>query len=132
MTPSSPFSGFDFSLIDRLIFHPRPDFSSPAPAGAEDHAFPVAPEVNLSSRFYLADPKGPDLLFFHGNGEIASDYDDLGPCFNRWGISLLVADYRGYGRSGGRRPSAPCCRTPWPCSIRCRNGAQSKHGPDPS
>jgi uncharacterized protein len=98
---AAPFSNVDFSPIDRLIFHPRPDFSSPAPDGSEDHLFPVEPGVEIGARFFLADPKNPDLLFFHGNGEIASDYDDLGPCFIRWGISLLVADYRGYGRSGG-------------------------------
>lgn len=101
MTNPSPFANFDFSLIDQLIFHPRPDFSPSTPSGAEDRLFPVAPGVEIGVRFYLTDPKNPDLLFFHGNGEIASDYDDLGPCFNRWGINLLVADYRGYGRSGG-------------------------------
>jgi uncharacterized protein len=98
---AAPFSNADFSLIDRLIFHPRPDFTASPPGGGEDHLFVVEPGVEVGARFFLSEPKNPDLLFFHGNGEIASDYDDLGPCFNRWGISLLVADYRGYGRSGG-------------------------------
>ena len=43
----------------------------------------------------------PTILFFHGNGEIAADYADVGPLLNDRGISLLVAEYRGYGRSGG-------------------------------
>lgn len=101
MTDATPFSRSDYFLIDQMIFHPRRDLLSRPPAGVEDHAFPVTPEVNIAGRFYLTDPKGPDLLFFHGNGEIASDYDDLGPCFNRYGINFLVADYRGYGQSGG-------------------------------
>ena len=96
-----PFANFDFAFIDQLIFHPRPDFSPSPPSGAEDRLFSVAPGVEIGGRFFLGDPKKPDLLFFHGNGEIASDYDDLGPCFHRWGLNLLVADYRGYGRSGG-------------------------------
>jgi len=99
--PAAPFADFDCSRIDGLIFHPRPDFTASPPGGAEDHMFVVEPGVAVGARFFLSEPKNPDLLFFHGNGEIASDYDDLGPCFNRWGISLLVADYRGYGRSGG-------------------------------
>jgi hypothetical protein len=40
-------------------------------------------------------------LFFHGNGEIASDYDDIGPLYTQAGINFFVADYRGYGLSGG-------------------------------
>jgi fermentation-respiration switch protein FrsA (DUF1100 family) len=46
-------------------------------------------------------PNGPNLLFFHGNGEIAADYDDLGPLFTARGLNLTVADYRGYGQSSG-------------------------------
>jgi fermentation-respiration switch protein FrsA (DUF1100 family) len=42
-----------------------------------------------------------NLLFFHGNGEIAADYDEIGPYYNRIGINFLAADYRGYGRSTG-------------------------------
>ncbi len=43
----------------------------------------------------------PCILFFHGNGEVACDYDPVAPVYNRLGINLFVADYRGYGRSGG-------------------------------
>ena len=50
----------------------------------------------------VADPAAPSILFFHGNGEIVADYDDLGPLYNRMGINFLAADYRGYGRSTGR------------------------------
>jgi alpha-beta hydrolase superfamily lysophospholipase len=44
----------------------------------------------------------PVILFFHGNGEIVSDYDDLGPIFAQMGINFLPCDYRGYGRSTGQ------------------------------
>jgi len=49
----------------------------------------------------LADPRAANILFFHGNGEIVEDYDPVGPVFNRFGLSFLAVDYRGYGRSGG-------------------------------
>ncbi len=102
MTDSSnPFSFFDRPEINALIFHPRPDFSDSPPAGAEDHLFPVAPEVEIGARFYLSDPAGPHLLFFHGNGEISADYDEAGLFYRQLGISLLAADYRGYGKSQG-------------------------------
>jgi len=41
------------------------------------------------------------MLFFHGNGEVACDYDGIAPLYQRLGINLFVADYRGYGASGG-------------------------------
>ena len=44
----------------------------------------------------------PTILFFHGNGEIVADYDEMGPIYNRLGINFLPVDYRGYGRSGGQ------------------------------
>ena len=99
--PYTPFAEVDFSLIDQRIFHPRRDPHGRPPLGVEDHSFPVEPGIEIGSRFYLAEPAGPHLLFFHGNGEIAADYDKIGPSYNRLGISLLVADYRGYGKSGG-------------------------------
>jgi alpha-beta hydrolase superfamily lysophospholipase len=98
---SSPFSCFDRSEVNSLIFYPRPDHSLSPPAGAEDHLIPVAPDISLGARFFLSDPAGPHLLFFHGNGEIGSDYDDVGPLYNQLGLSLLAIDYRGYGKSQG-------------------------------
>ena len=91
---TSPWSISGFFI---RVLKPR----SQLPAGAEDPLFPVDSGIEIGGRFYPADSAGPDLLFFHGNGEIASDYDEAGPGFNRLGISLLVADYRGYGRSRG-------------------------------
>jgi pimeloyl-ACP methyl ester carboxylesterase len=95
-------SCFNASLSPRFdIFHPRPDTTVSPPPGVEDHLFPVGPDISLGSRFYLSDPNGPHLLFFHGNGEIASDYDDVGPLYQQLGLSLLAMDYRGYGKSQG-------------------------------
>jgi hypothetical protein len=39
------------------------------------------------------------LLFFHGNGETAEDVEYAAPIFSEMGVSLFVADYRGYGWS---------------------------------
>jgi hypothetical protein len=63
---------------------------------------PVEDQVSLGARFHLNDSHAPNILFFHGNGEIASDYDDLADLYARIGVNFLPVDYRGYGRSGGR------------------------------
>ncbi len=95
----------DYSVLDRpevlrVVFYPRQDWTSP-PAGASDHLVPVEPGVSISCRFYPASPGAPSILYFHGNGEVACDHDWIAPLYNREGIGLFVADYRGYGRSDG-------------------------------
>jgi hypothetical protein len=62
----------------------------------------VAAGVAVAARLYPADPASPWILHFHGNGEIAADYDGLAPAFRALGASLLCADFRGYGRSNGQ------------------------------
>ena len=85
--------------ILQAVFHPRPAFS----ADGGDHAvhIPVADGVTIGSRFHTTAAHAPTILFFHGNGEIVPDYDDLGPLYNNIGINFAVVDYRGYGHSTG-------------------------------
>jgi len=86
----------------RALFYPRREADPPAPApGLIPLSVEVEPGLTLGARLYPARPDSPALLYFHGNGEIAADYDDLAPLYTRLGITLLVADYRGYGTSGG-------------------------------
>lgn len=100
------FTGHDVSALDRpevlqYLFHPRKEHIQTPPQGAIDFFIPVEEGEKLAVRFYRAGPKEPHLLFFHGNGEIASDYDIIGPPYNRYSINFLVVDYRGYGLSTG-------------------------------
>jgi len=44
---------------------------------------------------------GPAVVCFHGNGELIDDNTDTARTFAAWGISVLLVEYRGYGRSGG-------------------------------
>jgi len=95
----------DYSSLDRssalgYIFYPRTDFT-PCPENTFDLFVPVADQVSISCRFYTGHPERPWILFFHGNGEVVSDYDEIAPLYHQKGINLVVADYRGYGASGG-------------------------------
>lgn len=100
-------STIDFSKLDRpeillFLFHPRPDIqSAPLRDRAMDLSIPVEGENTIGARFHFFGNRAPNILFFHGNGEIVSDYDDLGPFYNREGINFIPVDYRGYGRSTG-------------------------------
>ncbi len=98
----------DYSILDRpeilmFLFHPRPESNRPAGiSSAQDMLIAVEPGVDVGARFHMAAKTGVNLLFFHGNGEIVSDYDELGPVYNQMGINFLAIDYRGYGRSIGQ------------------------------
>jgi hypothetical protein len=99
--PPIDYSALDRPEIAHLIFHPRSETPSLANTLAKDIYIPVGEEISIGARFHIAGKEAPNILFFHGNGEIVSDYDDLGPVYNRIGINFLPVDYRGYGRSGG-------------------------------
>jgi uncharacterized protein len=95
----------DYSLIDqpstlKYIFYPRND-ATPCPENAFDLPVPVEEDVSIFCRFYAGHQEWPWILFFHGNGEVVSDYDTIGPLYNKKGLNLVVADYRGYGMSSG-------------------------------
>jgi len=100
MSQQSDYQAFDKPEIVRFVFFPRKDFTQPFP-GAYDHLIPVDKNVSISCRFYVHGFKAPTILFFHGNGEVVCDYDFIAPVYHRRGINLFVADYRGYGASGG-------------------------------
>jgi len=95
----------DLSLIDQphilaFFFYPRQDYNK-CPDNAFDFLVPVEKDISISCRFYAGDKTWPSILYFHGNGEVAFDYDGIAPFYHHKKINLVVADYRGYGRSQG-------------------------------
>jgi fermentation-respiration switch protein FrsA (DUF1100 family) len=100
---NSEYSQLDSPEILMGLFHPRPEYELiTRVVNAIQVAISVETNIVVSGRFHMTGKSAPNILFFHGNGEIASDYDELGPIYNRMGMNFLVVDYRGYGRSTGR------------------------------
>jgi fermentation-respiration switch protein FrsA (DUF1100 family) len=101
------FSKPDYEVLDHpeilgLLFHPRPEWSGTPPLGdSEKLSIPVDENISIGATLHFAEKSAPTILFFHGNGEIVSDYDELGPLYTRMGINFFPVDYRGYGRSTG-------------------------------
>ncbi len=87
--------------ITQFLFYPRKESGRKPPGNAVDMDIPVENGIRIGVRLYSTSSEKPHILFFHGNGEIAEDYDDIGPVYTDYGINFIVADYRGYGRSGG-------------------------------
>ena len=95
----------DFSPLDRpqirsVMFYPRPD-QSPAPAGGQDLFVPAADGAKLHARIYPGSESLPTIVFFHGNGEVVADYDEISLLYARFGLNFVACEYRGYGQSGG-------------------------------
>lgn len=88
--------------VQRVLFRPRAASRTALPSGAADIDVNVEPGTSIGCRLFTADKTAPTVLFFHGNGEIVADYDDIGPLYREAGLNFLVVDYRGYGWSNGR------------------------------
>ncbi len=93
-------SVFDSQAFNNNLFFPRKDTAS-TPDSCDDIQVEVEPETFIHIRRHPSPDARLSLLFFHGNGEIVSDYDNLAEHFNSLGVELVVADFRGYGRSTG-------------------------------
>ncbi|MCX7966360.1 MAG: lysophospholipase [Syntrophorhabdaceae bacterium] len=92
----------DIPEVLNRLFYPRREFlnDSTLPA-AKNHYIQVEDKIKIVCRFYPSVQDGPNILFFHGNGETVFDYDYIAPLYQKRKINLFVADYRGYGASDG-------------------------------
>jgi len=101
-------SRIDYSELDRpemlmALFHPRPEWGeSMSDLPYDELHVPVAKDVTVGGRFYVRGKQLPTILYFHGNGEIVADYEDVATLYVRAGINFLPVDYRGYGKSTGK------------------------------
>jgi alpha-beta hydrolase superfamily lysophospholipase len=93
----------DNPLVQSILFYPRPDQTGGSVLpDTYDGTVPVEEGIVLGYRLYAHPAVAPVILYFHGNGEIASDHDFIAQRYHAAGASLLVVDYRGYGWSTGQ------------------------------
>ncbi|UCD93347.1 MAG: alpha/beta hydrolase [Candidatus Zixiibacteriota bacterium] len=88
-----------------FVYFPTPDIeATPAAAGLayEDISFETSDGVRLSGWFVSAERPRGVILFCHGNGGNISHRIESIEIFQRLGMSVLIFDYRGYGRSDGK------------------------------
>ncbi|MEN8257545.1 MAG: alpha/beta hydrolase [Thermodesulfobacteriota bacterium] len=103
---------FVFLYQNNLLFLPniggRKVEATPANVGLayEPVTLTSSDNVQLDGWFLPVDQARGAILFFHGNaGNISHRLDSL-LIFHRLGYSVLIFDYRGYGRSQGRPTEA--------------------------
>ena len=88
----------DLNILSSFLFHPRQSYQD---IGENDIQIDVEDSVQVGIRLHLINQSTPTILFFHGNGEIGSEYDDIARVYNQKNINFIIADFRGYGFSSG-------------------------------
>lgn len=96
------------SLLDRpellqTLFFPQP--ATPqyqGDGGIWDGTIPVD-GAELGYRLFVYQPDAPLVVYYHGNGELATHYDSIAKIFHDIAaVSLVVIEFRGYGWSTGK------------------------------
>ena len=88
----------DLNIINTFLFHPRKSYQE---MDEKDIQINVGDSVHVGIRLHLINKSFPTILFFHGNGEIGPEYDDIARVYNQKNINFIIADFRGYGFSTG-------------------------------
>ena len=91
---------------EKLIFKPeklRQDFEFRYDIPFKEYFFDVAPGVRINGlHFYRPDPAGL-ILYFHGNTRSIKGWAKYSRDFYRYNYDVVLVDYRGFGKSTGRR-----------------------------
>lgn len=93
----------DFIIRNFVFFPVKPLAFSPREWGMdfEDVYFKTSDGVKLNAWFIKAGQNSPVVLWFHGNAGNIADRVENAKLLSDRGISLLMVDYRGYGKSEG-------------------------------
>lgn len=94
----------DKPQVTSNLFYPRKTIANTHPdkRNIKDGKVVIDADIALGYRLYLHHSSASILLYFHGNGEIVTDYETIAPYYHQAGVSLLVVDYRAYGWSTGK------------------------------
>jgi len=96
-------------LQERMIFprqYANPRALSGPPEGVTSR-WSAAPDGTRVEAWFIAAEgvgavrPGPVVVFFHGNGELIDDQRSLAAFYVAQGVSVLLPEYRGYGRTSG-------------------------------
>jgi pimeloyl-ACP methyl ester carboxylesterase len=95
-----------YFLQDLFIFKPEkldPDFKFEYDIPFRELNFDIEPGVRINGlHFYRSDPKGL-ILYFHGNSRSIKGWAKYARDFYRYGYDVVLVDYRGFGKSTGKR-----------------------------
>jgi pimeloyl-ACP methyl ester carboxylesterase len=95
-----------YLIQEKLIFKPEklhPDFKYKYDAPFHELFFDVSPGVRINGlHFTVVKPLGL-VLYFHGNTRSIKGWARYARDFFRYGYDVVLVDYRGFGKSTGKR-----------------------------
>ena len=98
----NPLSAIEQASVYPAEKAPPQGYGDPARIGAEDAWFRAADGIRLHGLFFPHPSPRAVILYAHGNGGNVGTWADVGRQLRKQhGVSVLVFDYRGYGRSEG-------------------------------
>lgn len=91
---------------EKLIFKPeklKQDFAFKYDLPFREYFFDIEPGVRINGLHFFRDtPKGL-ILYFHGNTRSIKGWARYAKDFYRFGYDVVLLDYRGFGKSTGKR-----------------------------
>lgn len=98
-----------YFVQDQFIFKPEKlpaDFEFHYDAPFKELFFDVEPDVRINGlHFFVNNPLGL-VLYFHGNSRSIKGWAKYARDFYRYQYDVVLVDYRGFGKSTGRRSEA--------------------------
>jgi pimeloyl-ACP methyl ester carboxylesterase len=95
-----------YFVQERFIFKPEKlpqDFEYRYDVPFEELFFDIEPGIRINGlHFYCKEPKGL-ILYLHGNSRSIKGWAKYARDFYRYGYDVLLVDYRGFGKSTGKR-----------------------------
>jgi len=95
-----------YFIQDKLIFKPeklKADFEFKYDIPFREYFFAVQPGVSINGiHFFRENPKGL-ILYFHGNTRSIKGWARYARDFYRYDYDVVLIDYRGFGKSTGKR-----------------------------
>lgn len=95
-----------YFLQERFIFRPEvleADFQFRYNAPFKEYFFDIEPGVRINAlHFHRENPKGL-ILYFHGNTRSIKGWARYAKDFYRYDYDVVLVDYRGFGKSTGKR-----------------------------
>lgn len=102
-----------YFIQERLIFKPEKlaaDFEFKYDAPFKEISFQPEAGVTISGiHFYVKNPHGL-ILYFHGNTRSIKGWGKYAKDFYRFGYDVVLVDYRGFGKSIGKRSETAMTR----------------------
>lgn len=93
-------------ILQRAVLFPKPPAALVSPAVGRSDLEVVWLDPERVEAWYLparnVDGPAPALLFTHGNGELIDYWLDAFSGASESGLAVMLVEYPGYGRSGGR------------------------------